>query len=243
LRDTDPAAKVEPNLVNPAISGPAGYDGGNTLVYELKPVGGAGEGDLDPVNPDPKNTPAYGFGGHYNGNGYFIYNAFYNQQPTDFDKGLEVYNEVGIFGSLHATGTVENLNTSGGYIGACMSVGGIVGRSWGHVINCRNGNFVYGIGPNGTGGVVGASYTQLDETPPESTEQLDKTRKMRLADGTVITVPLIDSCSNIGIVISHFLSTHHGGHHPDGGGGDAQGHHAGSAGGGDAQMNALKLIG
>ena len=169
---------IDPSLVDPSVAGPAGYAGGTGNVYEWLPIGGGA-------------TPTTAsFRGYFNGCGHTIYNAFYNQQTGDVPTGPAGPGagfNIGIFGNLFHTGTVCNLNTAGGYIGAQRSVGGIVGRNWGHLYNCHNGNFVYSANSQGAGGVAGASWTYL----------LPDVRAER-------TKPSIDRCSNSGTIVSNF---------------------------------------
>jgi len=176
-------APIDPALVNPAISGSRGYSGG--AVNEWTPIGGAGAG---PVTPG--GTDSFGFDGHFDGGGNTLYNAFYNQQDPNAGREASPCNLVGIFGSLFAFGSLKNLNTADGYIGGNISVGGIVGRSWAHITNCHNGNFVYGIRQQGAGGVVGTSWGQVEVT----------------ARTTFISFPRIDRCSNSGTVVSNFTN-------------------------------------
>jgi hypothetical protein len=177
---------INPALVDPDVHGAAGYDGGQTLVYEWKPIGGAGAG------PDEEGH-SYCFKGHFDGDNHTIHNAFYNQSIAS-DKGSLPENEVGIFGDITNEATIKNLKTKGGYIGANISVGGIVGRTWGgDIINCHNENFVYGVGSQGAGGIAGTSWVFIDTEPTGTSLPFEMT--------------VIDKCSNKATVVSNYVKT------------------------------------
>jgi hypothetical protein len=178
---------IDPSLVDPATPGPSNYDGGNTPVNEWTPIGGAGHGYVD-----SEGEHAYGFDGSFDGNNKTICNAFYNRQDPDVGKGLHPENQVGIFGDIYSGASIKNLKTAGGYIGGNISVGGIVGRTWGgNITNCHNGNFVYGIGSQGAGGVAATSWVYIPE--PNS--------------GGAISTPVIDKCYNSATIISNYVKS------------------------------------
>jgi|GEM_PF-1721198 len=183
---------IDPTLVNPAVPGPSGYPQVSGFpVYEWIPVGGA-----DAVSTDPKLV--HTFQGHFDGAGHTISNAFYNHQVVEEPAANEIehdpvnkLNAVGLFGALGSHATVKNLNTAGGYFGACNSVGGIVGRNWGgEITNCHNGNFIYATGSQGTGGVTGASWVYKPEAGSPDPEK----------------APKIDKCTNSGTIISNYTN-------------------------------------
>jgi hypothetical protein len=177
--------EIDTTLVDPGVPGAAGYDGGQTLVYEWKPIGGAGAG------PDSKGH-SYCFRGNFDGGDHTIYNAFYNRSISS-GKGCNPANEVGIFGDITNEAEIKNLKTEGGYIGANISVGGIVGRTWGgDIINCHNKNFVYGVGSQGAGGVAGTSWVYIPDPAPDGTRMSAEP-------------PVIDKCSNKATVVSNYL--------------------------------------
>jgi hypothetical protein len=182
-------AEIIPANVDPTTQGVEGYDNeGDIPIYEWKPIGGAGNGYVD----EDEEEHAYGFEGNFDGNGKTIFNAFYNSQNPTVGKGLYPENQVGIFGDIYSSASIKDLKTEGGYIGGNISVGGIVGRTWGgSITNCHNGNFVYGIGSQGAGGVTGTSWVFIPK--PNS--------------GGVITTPAIDRCSNSATVISNYVKS------------------------------------
>jgi hypothetical protein len=176
-------ASIDPALVNPNCPGTNGYP---TPVNEWKPVGGAGAG------PAPDGH-SYCFRGSFDGGGFTIKNAFYNQS-TSAGKGCNPANEVGIFGDITNEAEIKNLKTEGGYIGGNISVGGIVGRTWGgDIVNCHNENFVYGIGSQGAGGVAGTSWVYIEPEP----------------DGTRLPfeMTVINKCSNKATVVSNYVKS------------------------------------
>jgi hypothetical protein len=178
------AASINPALVNPGCKGPAGYSG--PAVNEWTPVGGAGAGPV----PD-HILESYGFNGHFDGQNFTVYNAFYNRSDPEIGRGVYPENQIGIFGDLYKHGSVINLSTAGGYIGGNVSVGGIVGRCWGGTVyNCHNGNFIYATGSQGTGGVVGSNWIDTDEG--ENGVQI-------LIEATV------DRCSNSATVVGDYM--------------------------------------
>jgi len=190
---------IDPALVDPTVPGPGGYPLVSSFpVYEWKPVGGA-----DAVSTDPNLVHV--FQGHFDGAGWTISNAYYNHQvevAPAADDDIEhdpanLLNAVGLFGAIGTKSTIKGIKTTGGYFGACNSVGGIVGRSWGgEVSDCHNGNFIYATGSQGTGGVVGASWTfipQEGDTDPQKS-------------------PLVDKCSNSGTIVSNYTKPAHGEH-------------------------------
>jgi hypothetical protein len=175
-------ASIDPALVNPNCPGTNGYP---TPVNEWKPIGGAGAG------PD-EDGHSYCFRGSFDGGNHTIFYAFYNQS-TPVGKGCNPANEVGIFGDITNEAEIKNLKTKGGYIGANISVGGIVGRTWGgDIINCHNENFVYGIGSQGAGGVAGTSWVYIPDPAPDGT---------RLP----FEMTVINKCSNKATVVSNYF--------------------------------------
>jgi hypothetical protein len=183
VSDVDPTTPTPWNNANPSAP------------YPWYPIGGAGAGDFsgNPA-PDPKTVESYAFGGIFDGHGHTIHNAFYNQSVSA-DKGCRPENEVGIFGSLYHSGGVRNLKAVDGYIGGNVSVGGIVGRTWGgDIVNCHNENFVYGVGSQGAGGIAGTSWVYIPEVQPDGT---------RLPSEQTV----IDECSNSGTVVSNYVKT------------------------------------
>jgi hypothetical protein len=111
------------------------------------------------------------------------------------DKGSLPGNEVGIFGDITNEAEIKNLKTVGGYIGANISVGGIVGRTWGgDIINCHNENFVYGVGSQGAAGVAGTSWVYIPDPEPDGTRASAEP-------------PVIDKCSNKATVVSNYVKT------------------------------------
>ena len=183
------------NAIDPClVEGPGGENGQtdypDTDVHQWTPIGGAGAGPVPPTS-----TESWGFAGHFDGCCHTIHNAFYNRQDGNVtDRDCNPHNLVGIFGSIWASGSLKNLNTEGGYIAAHISVGGIVGRTWGTIENCHNGNFVYSTGPHGAGGVVGAAYVQYASTPR----------------GTIEARPSIDGCSNCATIVNNYISYNSG---------------------------------
>lgn len=180
---------INPANVNPATPGSGGYPLiGSHPVVEWVPIGGAAaESEIQDL--------VYVFQGTFDGDNHKLFNVYYNHQvlPTsniEHDPA-NIMNAVGIFGAIGSHCTIKNLETVGGYIAARNSVGGIVGRNWGgDVINCHNGNFVYAKGAQGTGGVVGASWTFIPED----------------GDNDPQKSPRVDKCSNSGTVISDYFN-------------------------------------
>jgi hypothetical protein len=204
-------AEIIPANVDPTTQGVEGYDNeGDIPIYEWKPIGGAGAG------PD-EDGHSYCFKGNFDGDGHTIYNAFYNQS-TSVGKGSNPENEVGIFGDITNEATIKNLNTKGGYIGGNISVGGIIGRTWGgKITNCHNENFVYGIGSQGAGGVAGTSWVYIPD--PDTDPSI-----LRVA-----SAPVIDKCSNKATVVSNYMKTDKQGNQvPSGSGGGLVGENEGS---------------
>jgi The GLUG motif len=84
------------------------------------------------------------FGGHFDGNGHVIR-----------DLNIQGAGLLGLFGSLDADAVVTNLSLEDGSVqGADRSIGLLVGRSDGTLVNCHSTGAVSG-GYWGTGGLVG----------------------------------------------------------------------------------------
>ncbi|MDR1329815.1 MAG: hypothetical protein LBK23_09475 [Oscillospiraceae bacterium] len=177
------AASVTASSVNAGV--PTPWSNTPTAPYPWYPIGGAGAG------PDDKGH-SYCFGGRFDGDNHTIHNAFYNRS-TSVGKGCNPANEVGIFGDITNEAEIKNLKTAGGYIGANISVGGIVGRTWGgDIINCHNENFVYGIGSQGAGGIAGTSWVYIPDPEPDGTRMSAEP-------------PVINKCSNKATVVSNYF--------------------------------------
>ena len=136
--------------------------------------GGAG---WEPIGSDP--LAANRFATTFKGNGYIIHNLFIKRADT---------NNIGLFGSLHATARVESLGIANGYAYGNISVGLLVGVNRGTVAACWSGGAVRGklreIGglvgynfagvgtPNDAGDII-ASYSTASAHSERATGQAD----------------------------------------------------------------------
>ena len=130
-----------------------------------------------PIGSDP--LAANRFAATFKGNGYIIHNLFIKRADT---------NNIGLFGSLHATARVESLGIANGYAYGNISVGLLVGVNRGTVAACWSGGAVRGklreIGglvgynfagvgtPNDAGDII-ASYSTASAHSERATGQAD----------------------------------------------------------------------
>ena len=179
--------------INPAN---AGVPSGSGLT-EWTPIGGG--------------AATTSFKGTFDGQNFTVFNPFYNRSGNSGTSGNSIYNNIGLFGKLEENATLKNLKISGGYIGAERSVGGLVGKSWGDIINCHNlGTMVYSNQSKGVGGIVGANWVNSTANPPSISNSSNAgTVKSAYASGSAGGIAgenegSIFNCRNTGAITSPY---------------------------------------
>ena len=139
LNQTDGVYQIssadEMKILSDAVN--AGYDTKNKSFQLTSDVSLTTEGGFSPIG-----TESNQFNGTFDG----------NDKTVELDLSLSETDDVGLFGYCDSKSVIKNVTTTGTVKGS-VDIGGIVGRTAGNVINCRNEAAVTGV--NVVGGIVG----------------------------------------------------------------------------------------